>query len=150
MTPGISPGLRGLILVTLSAAGGVALLLVAGVKPLEPAGAIHPKVYPAAVGGGATVIADASHAPPGWTLGIAQPTRLIVMSTTRAMVTLNPDGTVELGQGVTRDDAARAFWKAVENSNPLTGEVEQLRAQLNARDCWSVPPGPGHRPAVRR
>jgi hypothetical protein len=48
----------------------------------------------------------------------------------KAYVTVKSDGTVELGEGVSLDTAARAFWDAVEK----TGQARQaLRASLPKR-----------------
>lgn len=45
---------------------------------------------------------------------------------------IHADGTVEIAKCSTPNKAALAFWRAVEQSNPLRAEVERLRRELAA------------------
>jgi len=58
------------------------------------------------------------------------------------MVTIAADGTVTLGEGVSNDEASKAFWEAVEamgNSNPRLGFRTALKNVLGA--VKSLPSG---------
>lgn len=47
----------------------------------------------------------------------------------KVIVRIRPDGSVELGEGVQADDAAKAFWEAIYRTAP-----DVARAVLKARE----------------
>ncbi len=64
-------------------------------------------------------------------VGAATPTTITIGGWGHApLATIHPDGTVEIGKGSTPNAAARLFWKAVEQNNPLRNEVTRLKRDL--------------------
>jgi hypothetical protein len=49
----------------------------------------------------------------------------------KAFLVVRPDGTVEIPEGVTMDEAARVFWQAIEGYGPKK-EIERLTTDLAA------------------
>ncbi len=56
----------------------------------------------------------------------------IVWSANRAVVMIHNDGTIELADDVSNDEAANAFWVAVANLNPfvLNDKIKSLEKEL--------------------
>jgi chemotaxis response regulator CheB len=50
------------------------------------------------------------------------------------LFTIANDGTVTLGEGVTCDEAARAFWRAVAARNPMRPDEVKIDLKLSAED----------------
>ena len=48
----------------------------------------------------------------------------------KTIATIGPDGKIIFGEGTTPDDAAKAFWAAVEHLNPLREKVEALEKEI--------------------
>ena len=45
------------------------------------------------------------------------------------VVTIQPDGSVEIAKGVSMNKATRTFWEAIEYANPLRAEVARLKRE---------------------
>lgn len=74
---------------------------------------------------------------------------IIAPDPAKPLVILKPDGTIEFGPDYTPTEAARVFWMAMADMNPLLHELEQLRSnkyaalhdpefEISAEALWQI------------
>lgn len=63
--------------------------------------------------------------------------QIVLATNEKQIVTIALDGTVTLGEGVPVDDAARAFWDAVEASGAqrISLLTREIRARIKREEC---------------
>lgn len=66
-----------------------------------------------------------------WTLSQEETQRLGIqhVSSGQTIFTITPDGSVVLGEGMTSDEASRAFWELLSESNPLKPQLAASERQ---------------------
>ena len=67
---------------------------------------------------------------PNWNITCKGPTFFIIELEGRMVAKIHPNGEVELGEGLSPSDAAKAFWEALANCNPLRQRVRELEEQV--------------------
>ena len=80
----------------------------------------------------------------GWLTGTPPPSDLTILDHSRVIVSLKPDGTVELGLGVTPNAAALAFWTEVRKVMREDAVVAAERERC-AKIAESLPPPPDYK-----
>jgi hypothetical protein len=63
--------------------------------------------------------------------GITGNMPLVFRSYGKHILTFTADGSVEFGEGMTKEEAAREFWQFIAGANPLRRQVQHLQAQNN-------------------